>query len=254
MPVTKAIFDAAEMVEDAVGRYLKAKANLSRIGKYESDVEATILFNIVLRHAEAICTLAKRDLVMLPSAYTIARSAFETTGRILWMLAPDEIFDREARYLAHLAGEESFYKRVAVLAKEFGKDEKPWQQAEAQIHGFRTEVEKLLPKTAQPVTALPNFRAMLKDVGLEERYGNYMRLSQFAHGAHAAGQLYRKNLGNGKVGGEFIYPESWAEPLNCAWWCLAKGGSTIIIKLGGDPEHFISDAFLQEVQEALNKI
>lgn len=253
MPPTKAVTEAAALLEDGVGRFLAARKSFPKLGKFESDLEALFIFYLVIRHIESICTLAKCDLVMLPSALTVARGAFEATVKILWMLHPDEVFEREARWLAYLAGEEDYLLRTASLLAEFGHEERWWTESAKSTHKFRIGVEKLLPST-KPLKALPNFRAMLKDIGQEQHYLKYMRLSQFAHGTHVAGELYRNNLGNGKVHGEFIYPESWAEPLNCAWWCLATGGTTILKKLGGEPGAFADKTYFNRIAEALSKV
>jgi hypothetical protein len=251
---TKAIVEAANLIYEAIGRYIGTGIALRGHGKYESHIEARVLFVQVIRHVEAITELAKIDLVLLPAALVLSRASFETTARILWMLQPDDVFDREARFLAHLAGEEGHWLRAAALFSEFGRDVKPFESESETIRQFRTGVETLLPSKIRRIKKVPDVRGMLRDINDEKRYGNYMRLSQFSHGCHAAGRLYRKGLGNSKKTGEFIYPESWAEPLSCSWWCLAKGGSTILHKLGEDPEKFYDETFFTEVTEALNKV
>lgn len=254
MAPTRSIAEATTLIEEGVERFLLARKTLPQLGKYESHLEALNLFNFVIRHTEAICTLAKRDLVMLPSALPLARAALETTCKIIWMLHPTEVFDREARWLAYLAGEESYLRKTGNLLIECGQDGAPWIENANKTHQFRTSVERLLPPTTQPLKALPDFRSMLKEIGEEPRYLSYMRLSQFAHGTHAAGSLYRKNLGCGKVLGKFIYPESWAEPMKCCWWCLATGGTRILNVLGGQSREFMNESFLYKVTEALNKV
>ena len=254
MPPTKTIADAASLLEDGVGRFLAARKTFPKLGEYESDLESLFIFYLVIRHVESICTLAKRDLVMLPSALAVARAAFEATTKILWMLHPDEVFDREARWLVYLAGEEDYLLRTASLLGDFGHDAGSWVEHAKSTREFRIGVEKLLPPTTKPLKALPNFRAMLKDIGQEQHYLKYMRLSQFSHGTHVAGELYRKNLGNGKVHREFIYPESWAEPLHCAWWCLATGGTTILKKFKGEPSAFMDKPYFDRIAEALSKV
>lgn len=254
MQPTKAVIQTTDLIDEAIGKYLQAQSKLRDVQRYESNVESTILFSQTIRHVEAICALARLDLVLLPSALVLARACFEVTGRVLWMLYPEKVFDRESRYLAHLGGEEDFYRRVSVLVTEFGGNGDLFKDISQRIHGFRTEVEELLPSNVKRLASVPKFRPMLKEVGEERRYGNYMRLSQFTHGCHAAGELYRKDLGNGKKYGEFIYPESWSEPLKCAWWCFATGGNRVLERLGGQQEEFFSTDFLTKITESLNKV
>lgn len=254
MPPSKAVTEAATLLEEVVGRFLTARNTFPKLGRYESDLEALLIFYLVVRHVESICALAKYDLVTLPSALAVARSAFEATGKILWMLHPHEIMQREARWLAYLAGEEDYFFRTAALLADFGHEARSWTENAKITRDFRLEIEKLLPKTIKPLKTIPNFRAMLKEIGQEHQYLKYMRLSQFSHGTHVAGDFYRKNLGIGKVHGEFIYPESWAEPLNCAWWCLATGGTTILDKLGGEPGAFMDKNYFDQIASALSKV
>ena len=256
---TKPIIGAADLIYEGISRYLQCMASLPQhcrgvAPRYEANAEAWVLFRQIIRHVEAITELAKNDLVLLPPALALARVAFEITTRILWMLHPDEVFDREARFLAHLASEEEYWGRSAALLEEFGYDGKHWQEQRDRVRRFRTAVEELLPPGTNRVTAIPNFRAMLKEIGDELRYGHYIRLSQFSHGSHAAGGIYRKGLGGGKMVKEFVYPESWAEPLSCAWWCIAMGGCAILRRLGDDPARFLSKELFDKVEEALNKV
>jgi len=256
---TKPIIDAADLIYESIGRYLECVRSLSeharrQAPRYESNVEAWVLFRQVIRHIEATTELAKLDLVLLPSALVLARATFEATARILWILHPDEVFEREARYLAHLKKEEEFWDRVATTWAEFHQSGKVQLEQCESLRQFRIGVENLLPKHIQRCKAVPNLKNLLGEIGEKEKYLNYSRLSQFSHGTHAAGKLYRKNLGNSKKIGEFISPELWVEPLECAWWCLAKGGSKILQRLGQDPSKFLPDEFFDTVSQALNKI
>jgi hypothetical protein len=83
------------------------------VGKFESDVEALLLFNLVIRDIEAILTLARTDLVLLPSANVLARAVFEIALKAAWIVQPDDPFDREVRWLAHLAEEERLHKALS---------------------------------------------------------------------------------------------------------------------------------------------
>src|SRR5947208_171125 len=110
MPPTRPVSQAASLLQEGVGRFLRNRSTLPTLGEYESDVEALNLFYLVIRHIESVCTLAKRDLVTLPSAQVVSRAALETTIKILWLLKPDDVFEREARWLAHLISEEEYHQ------------------------------------------------------------------------------------------------------------------------------------------------
>src|SRR5690242_13760108 len=106
MPITPEIALAATGLEMTIGRFIAARPDLSKLGTYESLIEARNLFNLVVRHAEAVVVLAREDLVLLPPAMVTARSAFEIAVRAAWMVDVDDPFDGEVRWLAHLEEEE----------------------------------------------------------------------------------------------------------------------------------------------------
>jgi hypothetical protein len=122
MPPTPEILHIADSVERAIGQFLGARETIPPLGKFESDVEALLLFTLVIRDIEAILTLARTDLVLLPSACVLARAVFEIAVKAAWMVHPDDPFDREVRWLAHLAEEERLYKAVSESAVKFGRN------------------------------------------------------------------------------------------------------------------------------------
>jgi hypothetical protein len=251
---TKTIIQTTHLIDEAIGLYLKKNVGLRKHLRYESDAESKILFIQVIRHVEAIGELARRDLATLPSALVLTRAAFETTARILWMLHPNEVFDREARFLAHLGGEAEYFQRFAKFLEQFGHDGESWRSSFESIRNFRMGVQNKLPASIQRVETLPNLRDMLKDIGQEGLYATYMHLSQFSHGSPVAGGLYRRGRGLSMRLGEFIYPESWVDPLRSAWWCVAKGGQKILERVVGDSGGFPPPDFVKRVNDALKKI
>src|SRR5262245_45407378 len=115
LPTPQVVLAAARLSE-ACGRYLRARSTLpDTFGAWEANVEALNLTYLVIRHVEAITELAQKDLVLIPTATLAARAAFEASVRTRWLLLPDDSFDREARYLAHLAGEEVAIRRLSDL-------------------------------------------------------------------------------------------------------------------------------------------
>ena len=49
-------------MDNAISRFLRACDTLPPLGKFESEIEAIKLFNLVVRNIEAIVELAKADL------------------------------------------------------------------------------------------------------------------------------------------------------------------------------------------------
>lgn len=251
---TQPVLRAVSLLEDAVGRFLDARKTLPKLGEYESEIEALNLSYLLIRHVEAVCAMAKRDLVLFPSAQVVARAAFETSIKIQWMLKPDDIFDREARWLAHLGSELEYHERLAGLVAAAGIDDTRQNEERDSIKSFRDQIEAMLPATVTPMKSIPKVPSMLKELGIKDYYRHYVQLCQFAHGTHAGTNIYRKNLGNGKVIGEFISPESWIYTLRCCWFCLSSAGYAILQRLGGKPEAFADKATFDRMEQAFKEI
>jgi hypothetical protein len=90
------------LLHKAAGGALKtlSPARLGRAGLWEAPLDAVVLHVLVVRHTEAFCAVARDGVSMLPSAQVLARAVFEVAARGLWLLAPADPFQREARWLA----------------------------------------------------------------------------------------------------------------------------------------------------------
>lgn len=189
--------------------------------RYEAVVEAMLTVRLIIRYVEGVASVARNGVVMYPTAMVLARAAFESALRTLWMLEPDNEFDRERRYLARLEETERLNEDAARAYTDLGADEAAARHAgvaEA-FRQFREAVVGKLPD-AIPPQRLPNLRAMLAESGYSSRYLLYRFASQFAHGTMYATGVYRRHLGTAKEFGEYIEPRMWAEPLQIAWWTL----------------------------------
>jgi hypothetical protein len=148
-PPTPEIMLATTLLDEALARLIQEKSTCHPDGKFESDVEALNLLHLIIRHIESVTVLATRDLVTLPSAMTVARAAFETTIKLLWLIDPDDPFDREVRWLAQLQTEEEYYKNVAARLATLGKGQAE-QRIATTIAEFRLGVIDRLPKGYVP--------------------------------------------------------------------------------------------------------
>jgi hypothetical protein len=195
---TEDLLKIASIMEDAVGLLIKELSSTPSIGTYESEVEGRVLLWSLIRHLEAIYELMRRDIRLIPAAFTLARSCFEISTRIKWLLAPKNVFARESRYLAQLKEEAEYLKGISELASP-NSTTANWLARSEQILKFHDEVSARLPRNTKLTRNVPKLRDMLKQLGIEERYLMYRVLSQTAHGMHAGGNFYRENLGISKV-------------------------------------------------------
>jgi hypothetical protein len=240
MPPTPVVLRITRLIEDGVGHFLEARDTIPALGRYESDDEAVLLFNLVLRDIEAIVTLARTDLVLLPAANVLARAVFEIALKAAWIVQPDDPFEREVRWLAHLAEEERLLKAVSDSATKNRGNPAIFQEKEAQIRDFRTGVARALPAGYSQLHGNPSVEKMLQDFGHQRTYTQYRLLAQYVHGGHSATWLYRRNLGNLKEPGEFISPSGWQAPFDMAWRILMVFGQSVLRSLKAKKPEFLT--------------
>jgi hypothetical protein len=96
LPPTPDVLLKCELLEKQIEEFLAAKHALSgSYRNYEAPVEALKLFNMTIRNVEAVTTLARKDLVLLPPTQLAARAAFESSVRAAWLMSPADPFERE---------------------------------------------------------------------------------------------------------------------------------------------------------------
>lgn len=233
-PPTPAVLRVCDALDEAIGAYLEARSHLAS-GTYEADVEALLIFNLALRQVEAVTTLARRDLVLLPAAYSVARAALECGVRAAWLVDDADPFRREARWLAHMDGEISALRRAAERLEGAGEDVAARREQARTMQGFRDDIAAALSdRGVDLLKQTPNFAAMLSSIGGDHLYARYIEASQYTHGGHQATWLYRGGgLGVHKEIGERIVPEQWILPLRMCWLALGHPGEVVVRRIGG---------------------
>ena len=221
-----------------------------QLGEFESDIEAMKLLTLVVRDIEAIIELAKIDLVLVSAANILARAAFEIAVKAAWMVTPDDPFEREVRWLAHLQEEERMHERIAGRVAQFGGNPASFQQQRDNIRAFRTGVIDVLPPGYTPLPGNPSVEQMLGDIGQKRVYSIYTLLAAYVHGSHSATSLYRRNLGTFKEHGEFVDAESWYLALWTSSKTLHVLGSYVLDHLKATNPESISDD--QQIEDELH--
>lgn len=184
-----------------------------QMGRWESEVEAFNLILLTATHAVAVSALARSSTSFLPPAMSIVRAAMEAGARAMWLLAPDDPFEREGRWLVHLEGEQSLRKRIGAALGV--PDDSPT------VLEFMAAVQAKLPRGAVIPRRVPKFDALLKEIGTPEKYIVYTLLSQTAHATHHGAGAFRRHLGTKKEFGQFVSVDDWWLPLSTLWWFLA---------------------------------
>jgi len=239
-------------MDGAIQAFLTRRKSLPPLGRWEADIEANNLFNLAIRHIESIVELARRDLVLLPSANVLARAVFETSVKAAWMVQPDDPFQRELRWLAHLQEEVRMHDRLVSRGLRFGSvDLHPIKERGDQIREFQKHVVSKLPTGYSELKGNPSVEEMLESVGQAQVYPCYIQLAAYVHGTHSATWLYRRNLGNQKELGDYIEPEKWFLPLWTSWKCIQVLGQFFFDRLDSEPAPFIDSEKCETIDKSL---
>ena len=244
------LLHVCEVIDEAIGLLSRDVAEpFQGLGRYESDVEARVLFIGLMRHVEGLLECADADLKLLPAGGTLARAAFEQGLRIRWLLHPTNVFDREARFLAHLAEEEGMLRRSGKYSETDAFDPRSDQIAE-----FKISVERALPPGISRLKKLPKFDKMLEELGEIRRYATYTLLSQYTHGSHFMGNLYRRGLGTGKTFGEQVSVKQWAVLLEIAWWSIFHAAQKIEQTCARRDIRSLDDQRIEDINDRLSNL
>jgi hypothetical protein len=117
------IINVCELINGAMNRLKRLIQNATPfIGKWESDVESVNLMMLICRDLESVTLLARKNINLLPSAMILTRSIFEKAVKVMWIIQPDDPYEREIRWLAQLKTEEDHFSRLATRFHKFGID------------------------------------------------------------------------------------------------------------------------------------
>src|SRR5688572_23508354 len=83
-PPCAEIVRVSDLLDAAVGDFLRSCRDLDVSGVWEAPLEGFSLAKLCIRNVEAIAVLARTDEVLAPAGWANARNAFEVAARILW--------------------------------------------------------------------------------------------------------------------------------------------------------------------------
>jgi hypothetical protein len=257
LPITGSIKSICELLDRIVGNFIATCRETLPPLRYEAEREASNLFKIAIRNLEGVMELARCDLVLLPPALAAARACFEAAVKGAWLVNADDPFDREARWLVHLASEERYLNRIADRFQRSKRDVAGFRQDDKAkaIRDFRLSVEAELPSRIRRLERSPSFDAMLAELGVEGLYSFYVKLSQTVHGEHAATWLYRAGgLGTMNQSGEFITPRDWFFPLTVGFLSFRVPAQIFLDRVTGSADKYLSDDLRRKIEEELRRI
>jgi hypothetical protein len=255
LPITGSIKSVCVLLDEVLSDFITIYRDTPPSFRYEAHREALNLFKIAIRNLEGVIELARHDLILLPPALAAARACFEAAVKAAWLVNADDPFDREARWLVHLASEERYLARMADRLQRLKWDAAGHRQQEKIIREFRLSVETQLPPHIRRLERSPSFDAMLAELGSEALYLFYVNLSQTVHGEHAATWLYRGGgLGTENQSGEFITPSSWFIPLRVGFLSFCAPAQIFLRRVTGSTANYLSDDLQKKIEEGLTRI
>lgn len=214
--------------------------------EWEAPRHAWCLSNLTLRHAEAVLVLARTDTVLVPSAWVSARAAMEAAARSLWLMEPDDPWDRERRWLVFVDEGERFHERV-----RFSGVERDGVKGAA-IADFAARIRALLPPGEQ-VHGIPSTTVMLTPYG-DHLPRLYALASQYVHGADLAITQWRTGgLGTSAAYGEAADVTGMATAVWVAWEAFRATALQIASKTGVDIG-FDIDLFDHQIRQSRDQL
>lgn len=249
-PPSGALLRVADEITAAIGRFVDARR--PPVGHWEALDEAHVMGNLCIRQIEGTVALARTDMVLLPAAWATARSAFEIAVRIEWLLSPPADFEREARWLARVREGARYWRQIGDRLAAVGGDPAQAHRIAGAMTSFADGVAVQLP-TDVPVAAIPNLDAMVAESD-PVQYVVYKMASQYVHGTHEGGVLYRQHLGSMKTFSEQVDPHRWVDPMRFCWWALTGGLALAVRASGGDYLAYMPPGSVELFSDALRQL
>lgn len=227
---------SVDALNDVLGAYRSSRKTIASVpGKYESEMAAFRLMQLVWVHVNSIAALAE---IPTPgshfvAAWPLARAAYETGLTAWWLVKDDDWKEREARWLGWMAGEEEFQESLAKDFEAFDADAASKRRAyRDELKSRREAITKLLPKDSRPKR--PSIFQLVKELMPgQSYYVPYRIASQITHAGPGAMDWMSKHTDDGYTD---IIPEpaSWANLFPMVSWCVAQPGAMVLARAKAD--------------------
>lgn len=232
-------------------------ARNKKIGYYEGQSQCSTMISLIILDIEAICALAKMNLIFLPTAILISRRIFDVSMHDTWILKPDDPFEQEARWLRYAYhsknSELHFYEACLKSAQKKKLDQGVLLKHCQGISEYYSSVESALDKKTSPkkynhTRQPPKMDDILKEIGREDDYLIFNFGSQFAHGGILATQCFTKGYGISKETGVFISPGDWDFCFKTTMMSILQAGIIFLEKTHGDVSLFLPPDLKREIE------
>jgi Family of unknown function (DUF5677) len=208
------ILETCDAIDSAIEAMISACNDIPHSEVY-ADQESLIRLNLVIKNIQAVLLIARNDLLLIVPALVVARAAYETAIRSVWMVNHEDPYEREIRLVCYINEEIKVQKKIADREPKLPADE--LRQLTEQINKLTEYRNKVVSKyssnnpqkTIDSDQGCPNFEAMCKGITNKDLYKNYIYLSQYAHGNRTAIESFSRGFCENQKMGDYLEPRHW---------------------------------------------
>ncbi|ADI63577.1 hypothetical protein [Trichormus azollae] len=182
-----------KVIQAILNRFRVSESQIYRSEQLQSDISIDNYLKLLIRHIEGILYLGSKDIFLLPPALSLARTVIETCANTLWLLNPEDPWEREIHLIALLKEEIKGYKEYIKNPNNYKEDISMSGKDSILIQEYINNIKGNIPPHYEEIQYL-NFRGLLSSLKLYKIYPTYCILSKFTQGTHSATCLYKRAL------------------------------------------------------------
>ena len=148
-----------------------------------ADTEAPGFMTLVIADVAAVEVLARADVRFAVAATATARAAYEVAVTCAWMLAPNDLAERDRRWMALFLDERRFWRRMVDEAQERNDEQSIIDGLSAEVQRVQALVDAVEPQLANlgKLEGLPIMDVRLEEVEQQKHYVTYKAACQLVH-------------------------------------------------------------------------
>lgn len=150
-----------------------------------ADGEALAFMALAIANVAAIETLATKNVHFVIAGTAAGRAAYEGVITCAWMLAPDDLTERDRRWMGLFMDERAYWARMVSEAAERGDTPVILDALNAEVARVDAIIAEVTPQFAslgaQPLRRLPTVDERMEQVGQGRNYVLYKTACQLVH-------------------------------------------------------------------------
>jgi hypothetical protein len=150
-----------------------------------ADGEALAFMALAIANVAAIETLARENVHLVIGATAAGRSAYEGVITCAWMLAPDDVGERDRRWMGLFSEESAYWARMILEATEREDSQVILDALNQEAVRVAAIIDNVKPQFdalgLEPLKKFPTMDERLVQVGQRRNYVLYKTACQFVH-------------------------------------------------------------------------